>query len=475
MPTKPNVVVCMCDQLRAFETGCYGNQVVRTPHIDRLAREGFRFEQAATNNPVCMPARSCLISGQYSRTCAGRLGNYAEKNEDGSMTLPEYPARERTELLDPTLPEQLQAMGYDTALIGKWHIQPAPDLVGFAKSLYPRVHHRHTGQHYLDGSGREWPVDGYSVEYEADQVDRYLGEREDRPFFLFYSISPPHMPVADAPASYLGMYRPDEVPLRPNVFQDGKPAYDEHWFKVYLWDFLYYQERLPHTDSLPDGFDLRHLTALYYGMVTWVDDMVGRLMVSLDSHGLAENTVVVFLSDHGDNLGSHQRFNKSQLLEESIRIPLIFHAPGRLQPGVNGDQVAQIVDVMPTLLELCGGTGPHVVGRRQPMAAQGRSLLPILTGQRQSLMDDAAYIETDGGQIGIRTPSHLYGMQLADDRRTVADPAWCFYDLRSDPFQQHNLAGSGQQAQLAEELRRRLVAWHQRTPWMQDLHSDTPA
>jgi len=115
---KPNVVVIMCDQLRAFEVGCYGNPVIRTPHIDRLAAEGVRFTHAVSNNPVCMPARSCLLSGQYSRTCQGFLGNYSEKLGDGTATLPEYPEAARRFLLDPTLPEQLKAVGYESTLIG---------------------------------------------------------------------------------------------------------------------------------------------------------------------------------------------------------------------------------------------------------------------------------------------------------------------------------------------------------------------
>jgi arylsulfatase A-like enzyme len=455
---RPNVIVCMCDQLRAFEVGCYGNSVIRTPNIDRLAREGARFEHAVSNNPVCMPARSCLLSGQYSRACAGNLGNHAERDAQGNWVLPEYPSPERRQLLDPTLPEQLRAQGYETALIGKWHVQPAPTLVGFDRAVYPRVHHRHTGQTFVENSGAGEVVAGYSVDYEAARVADYLREKREQPFFLFYSISPPHMPLDDAPARYKTMYSPDEVPLRPNVFVDGKLPYDEHWFKIYLWDFLYYQEHLPHTQQLPPGFDLRHLIARYYGMTTWVDDMVGRLMVGLAANGLAENTIVVFLADHGDNLGSHHTFNKERLMEESIRIPLIFHAPGRWAPRVNETQVASIIDVMPTLLEVCGaGVPPYV---------QGRSLAPILRGESDVMGDGAAYIETTSGQIGVRTASHLYGAQLAPDRSTVADDALCFYDLGADPYELNNLARRDPRPEIAVELRARLMKWHRHTRWL---------
>ena len=460
MQKQPNVIVCMCDQLRAFEVGCYGNPVIRTPHIDQLAREGVRFETAITNNPVCMPARSCLLSGQYSRTCMGDLGNTVALDAQGRAYLPEYPSEQRTQLPGPTLAEQLKAAGYETALIGKWHVQPAPHLVGFEQAVYPRVHHRYTGQTFVENHGEGALVDGYSVEYEAQRVAEYLHAPHEKPFFLFYNISPPHMPVSDAPAKYLQMYAPDEVPLRPNTTVDGRLAYDEHWFKIYLWDFLYYQEHLPHTQQLPPGFDLRHLTALYYGMTTWVDDMLGRMMAELEANGLAENTIVVFVSDHGDNLGSHQRFNKESLFEESIRIPLIFHAPQRLRPHVDQTHLAQIIDVMPTLLDLCGA--------ESPAGMQGRSLMPFLNGAQQIAGDNEAYIETSSGQIGVRTPTHLYGLQLGPDRQPDDSAEW-FYDLRDDPYEMNNLAATGAQSGLAAVLRARLLGWHHRTSWMKEI------
>ena len=466
MSDRPNVIVCMCDQLRAFEVGCYGNPVIRTPNLDRLAQDGVRFEHAVTNNPVCTPARSCLISGQYSRSCMGSHRHAVQKDAAPADPLrDEYPFQERTQLVDPALPEQFRDLGYDTALIGKWHIQPAPHLLGFDYSLFPRVHHRHTGQTFIENTGMGEVVEGFSVEFEAERVDRYLGARTERPFFLFYSISPPHMPLMDAPAHYLNMYAPDEVPLRPNVYVDGELACDEHWFKIYCWDFLYYQEKLPHTTALPAGFDLRHLTALYYGLTTWVDDMMGRILAALQRHGLADDTIVVFLADHGDNLGSHHLFNKSQLIEEAIRIPLIFHAPGRWAPRVNSGQVAQMIDVMPTLLELCGG--------EVPPSAQGRNLAPIITGSCDVLEDDAAFIETDRAQksktwwIGLRTPTHLYGVQLDEDRQTIAEDRYCFFDLRADPYEQNDLARSSQQSDLAKVSRRRLEEWNRITPWLE--------
>lgn len=459
-PTRPNVILCICDQLRAFEVGCYGNEVVRTPHLDRLSAEGVRFETAVSNNPVCMPARSCLLSGQYSRTCMGALGNFAERREDGSSTMPEYPAVGRPHLPAPTLPEMFKTLGYDTALIGKWHIHSAPGPLGFDYSLYPRVHHRHSGQSYVENDGEEFQVEGFSVRFESDQVGGYLRDREHRehPFFLYYSISPPHMPLMDAPETYLDMYDPADIPLRPNVYRDGRLPCDEHWFKVYLWDFLFYEKDLPFTRNLPPGFDLRHLIALYYGMTTWVDDMVGRLMHFLKAYHLAENTIVVFLSDHGDNLGSHHLFNKGRLIEESIRIPLVFHASGRLKPRVDSATTAQLIDVMPTLLSLCGGSVPAHV--------QGSDLASVISGENGPMEDEGVFVETSLGQVGLRTPTHTYGIRIDPKSGKVLDDLECFFDLRTDPYQLSDLRDASRDTGLAAGLRDRVLAWHHATPWM---------
>ena len=153
MNHRPNIIICICDQLRAFEVGCYGNQVIHTPNIDRLARNGVRFEHAVSTDPVCMPARSSLISGQYARTCMGALGNASVPDEHSRPIVASWPLQDRVHLPDSTIAEQFKDAGYDTALIGKWHIHPAPEIVGFDYSLHPRVNHRHTGQDFVENGG----------------------------------------------------------------------------------------------------------------------------------------------------------------------------------------------------------------------------------------------------------------------------------------------------------------------------------
>ena len=451
----------MCDQLRAFEVGCYGNSTIQTPNIDRMASQGVRFETAVTNNPLCLPARSSLLSGQYGRTCTGMLDNVRTRLPNDTVTAAEHPEPGRPHVRDTTLAEQFRTMGYHTAAIGKWHIHSTPRDLGFDYSLIPRVHHRQTNQVFRENGGDEFVVHEWAPNFEARCVKEYLTSRTDQPFFLFYNISPPHPPLSDAPEKYLSMYGPEQIPLRPNVSVDGELPRDEEWFKIYMYDFLYYHhQRSSRPYELPDGFDLRNLIGIYYGLTTWVDDLVGQLLANLESAGLDDNTIVLFTADHGDNLGSHGYWNKGRLIEESIRIPLILRAPG-LASAVVTDQIASIIDIMPTVLDLAGGNIPATV--------QGRSLAPVLRGRCDRMPENHAFIETAGNGVGIRTLSHLYGLMLEDDDRTIVDSPFMFYDLRSDPYQQDNLENGkrSDQEALRGDLRKLLEAWHGNTPWME--------
>ena len=435
---RPNIILCSCDQLRAFELGCYGHRVVRTPSIDKLAQRGVRFDVAISNAPVCTPARSCWLTGQHARTCTGTTRNIAS----------DLPSRERIRLVDPTLPEQLKMLGYTTAVIGKWHVYPDPSTIGFDYALYPLVYEHLSRQLYIENGHRAFVVERFTTEFEIERVEEYIGRKRDRPFFLFYNMVPPHMPLFDVPEKYERMYRSDVVTLRENVYIDGAEPNSPWDFNVYLYNL--FDER-----DLPPDFRLRDLTALYYGMVTCVDDMVGRLMQALERAGVADNTLVVFTSDHGDNLGSHHLFGKSQLFEESIRTPMIFHYPTVIAPGTNTTQVAQSVDIMPTILDL--------LGQEIPKSVQGRSLAPLLLSQSNALAENWAVVET-GRSIGIRTAQYLYGLGMVDRKSRLDRP--CLYDLRQDPYQLTNAAGNNHLAAAETDLQATLLEWDRSTPWL---------
>lgn len=498
----PNIVICMCDQLRAFETGCYGHPVVRTPHMDRMSNRGPWLRTACSNSPLCVPARSVLLSGQYARTCTG--------TSSGFCGFP--PSRQRVVCQEPVLPEVLREAGYRTAAVGKWHLHPAPDLLGFEQAVYPHNLHHHIGQTFYDLAGHHTEVGGFSLDFEMDQVRTFLDQQDpSAPFFLYYNLSPPHMPLLDAPERYTRMYHRDEVLLRENVWKDGKLVHDRDWFRSYLWDYrgnlgLYLNQpevlmtddyrtrkslsptypvralvkdvhdllndpdlgpamrkRFPYLDdSILDDFDLRDLTALYYGMTSCVDDYLGQLMEALEERGQAEDTLVVFLSDHGDNLGSHHLWMKDHLYEESTRIPMLFQWGDRLPPGPVEDQVGSIVDLMPTLLGLAG--------LETPSSCQGANLSPVLKRETAVTGENCAFIETYRQRaLGIRTPTRMFGsvMQGASEAQwgPSEKPEEQFaFDLSLDPFQKRNLAVEAATSPEWTALRERLFRWHRETP-----------
>lgn len=429
--------------------------------MDRLAREGSRFAHGISNSPICMPARSLILSGQPARTCTGLLTNFQE-GEGKKKTMPEHPFPGRPFLRAQTLPEGLQAAGYHTGVIGKWHVHSRPADIGFDYSLIPRVHHRHTGQRFTENGGEEFLVDGYSVDWEAERVGDFLehGRPTDKPFFLYYNISPPHMPLADAPETYRTMYAREEVELRPNCFGKNGLYDDINMFRIYLWDFLFYDHLEPHTLELPEDFDLQTMIALYYGLTTWVDDTLGKLMDNLARLGLDENTLVVFASDHGDMLGSHHRVNKGVLFEESIRVPLIARGPSVEAGAVCEQQIGSLLDLAPTFLDFAGTDIPaHMTGQ---------SLAPVLRCEQATLDRDAAFIENPNN-IGIRTLDTLFGYKdveggvgegpLPEAKTPV------LYDLKSDPYQMNNCAEDPEFAGVRAELEARLLDWHAQTPW----------
>lgn len=460
MRKSPNIIICTCDQLRAFEVGCYANQYIQTPNIDRLAANGIRFETAVSSHPVCMAARSSILSGQYSRRCTGGVSNFALMLKDGGGVLPEYPETGRPHLKDETLPERLHSKGYHNAAIGKWHINSWPNDIGFDEYMIPRVHHCHTGQSFTRNGGPEFVPSGYSIDFESDEVSDFLKSRsvQESPFFLYYNISPPHCPVADAPEYYLSMYDPEKVPIRPNVDLNVELPMQDMWFKIYRYDFRHYYLHLPYADKLPDRYGLRNLIAEYYGLTTWVDDTVGRMMVSLHETGFADNTIVVFTSDHGDMLGSHNRVQKGFLHEESIRIPYIIYVPGIAGGRVITTQVANLADLMPTLLSLAG---IDQVGH-----THGNDLSPIICGDAESVNGGYSFIETEGDGIGVRTPTHIYGLPWSQKKGELEITPHYFYDMIVDPYQMNNLAGTDQQSDIASDLDRILRDWHGKTPFL---------
>jgi len=434
---KPNIVIIFPDQLRWSEVGCYGNPVIRTPNIDRMAAGGVRFTNAFSNFPVCSPARSILLSGRYARS------NGLDRNQDH----PAGPGRPTNR--DTTMAEALNAAGYMTGLVGKWHLAPKPPVLGFKESLRPFFRHRYYQQKFYKNEGKPYIFQEFAPFHELEAAVKFIKDHKDEPFFLYYSPGPPHMPIDDLPDQYRTMYDPAQVVMRPNTIVDGKLAYDENWFKIYMWDFLYYEHLDTFKKQLPKGMNLRDLTALYYGQVSVVDDCAGRVLDIIRELGLEEDTIVLFTADHGDLLGSHGLFNKNTHHEESIHIPMIIRYPRKLETKVVDTQMASLVDVMPTLLDLAGVEIPDSV--------QGQSLVPVLTGRRLTVGNNEVYIETTDHD-GMRTRRYVYAIEREGSRQEM------LFDVIADPYQMNNLASDPQHDKLLKTMRSKVQDWIKRTP-----------
>ncbi|MEM1213964.1 MAG: sulfatase-like hydrolase/transferase [Planctomycetota bacterium] len=469
MAERPNVIVCMCDELRWCGLGCYGHPTVRTPNLDVLAARGVRFETAISNTPICMPARSLLLSGQYARTCAGMTTN-AGWPEDGVRPLqvsgfPQWPTARRRHLPGRTLPERMRDAGYFTSAVGKWHVEAWPDAVGFDHYCIPAHHHAHSAQWFCEDGGPVFSPPGYSVDYEAERVAGLIGERAEKgePFFLYYNISPPHMPLMDAPEGYRTMYGRKDVVTRGNVPEGYEP--DRARMLDYLWDYRHYRDELPYAMELPhDGFDLVDLHALYMGLTTWVDDAVGRMIGALESSGQLDNTVVVFTSDHGDNLGSHGAMGKGSFNDESLRVPMMVAGPGVVEGAVNAGQVASLLDLAPTCLGLAG------IG--DVAGLHGQDLGAVVRGEAEALERDYAIAEAERG-CAVRTPNEKLSFGWVDHhptkfgRRVMTEQPTGYYDLAADPLELDNLIESdGELGEGPERLSGVLREWDAATPWL---------
>ena len=352
-PRRPNVLLLMADQMRHDAMGCAGHPVVRTPHLDALAAGGVRFTQAVTPTPICMAARYSLLTGRR----AAETGVTANAMLPGLAAMPPW----------PTLMTVLAEAGYQTHGIGKFHFHRRP--FGFERQeLMEECIDCLTDDDYLlhlqaAGVPARYPQglrdllyyqpqtsgvpEAYSQNrWVADRSEAFLREharyRPGRPFFLWSSWIAPHPPFAPV-EPWDTLYDPAAMP--PPVYADRPLA----TLPAPAW---------PHRGRL-DGAHLdpgrmARIQALYYGQVSHVDDAVGRVLRALDELGLADNTVVVFCSDHGEMLGDHGLSQKNTPYEASVRVPMLLRWPGHTKPGRVAEDLVGLTDVMPTLVEGLG-------------------------------------------------------------------------------------------------------------------------
>src|SRR5215208_7005412 len=347
MSRAPNILLVMADQLVPFLTGAYGHPVVRTPALDRLAAAGVRFDAAYTPYPLCAPARAALLTGRYAST----LGCY-----DNASLLPSDV---------PTLAHYLSAAGYDTILSGKMHFIGPDQLHGFRRRLTTDVFPAGLAWVPVEDEDGRFVRGGHAHNYVPPNVGvrpwtKFLAFDEEThfraleyvrgrsadaedPFFLVASYHHPHDPF-HVTQELWDLYEDAEieVPVLPARYEETYSAMD-------LWaNEAHEVDRV----ALDDPDNLAALRRAYYGLVTYVDRKLGELLAALEQTGELDDTVVVFLSDHGDMLGEKRMVQKRCFYEWSVRVPLVVALPSEAAAGTTVAEPVSLLDVLPTLLDL---------------------------------------------------------------------------------------------------------------------------
>jgi len=410
---RPNVVFLLADQWRAQATGYAGNSIVETPHLDALARQSVNFTNAVSGCPVCCPYRGSLMTGQYPLTHGVFLNDVCLSSDAFSLA------------------EAFNAAGYHTGYVGKWHLDgqgrasfiPPERRQGFQYWRAAECTHNYNKSIYYADDPEKLFWKGYDAIDQTEDARHYLRDHRDEPFALVLSWGPPHNPYQTAPEAFRKRFRAEDMQLRPNVPEEMVDA-------------------------------ARNDLAGYYAHCAALDVCAGRIIDELDELGLAEDTILVFTSDHGDMIGSQGNQRKQRPWDEAIRVPFLVRYPRLLGSGAKEITLPiNAPDIMPTLLGLCGIDVPDTV--------EGTDRTDLITGKAPD-GDEAALItcpspfgewtRPKGGREyrGIRTRRYTYVRTL--------DGPWLLYDNQADPYQMNNLVGKPEHAALQAELETMLTA-----------------
>jgi arylsulfatase A-like enzyme len=462
--SPPNLLVIMTDQQRSTAISCAGDSVLKTPNLDRLAAQGVLYRNAVTPCPVCVPARTSILTGKSMH------GTRVTGNDAASDT----------ELdCGPSFDNLLAARGYKTEYHGKYHapyrlartyLNPVPytgkrvegapshrrqyleylDRHAPARPLKPGelmsrdfqrpyvparldARHKDPNAEFSQGEVFGWlqiPKEHSLSAYTVDEAIHSLDRLKGGPFSLTCSIGPPHPPFLNV-SPYRGMDPDRDIPL-PNNF-DHDMTHSP------------YRERAARMTPYRDAANVRSGLSIYYGMVKEVDDNVGRLLRRLDEHGIADNTLVVFLSDHGEMMGSHGMGSKMVFYEESVAVPLILRVPGRIRAGGVVETPASAMDLFATILDYLGLDAPQ----REGYSLRGAS-------------PDFRVSEWAGENVpNFMVRTRDWKLIMAKNPASKARDA--LFHMKEDPHEMTNLLGApGDRARYrtqAEEMKDRLIAW----------------
>lgn len=395
--SKPNVLIILSDQWRASAFGFSGNPDIKTPNIDMLAAESANCYHAVSGIPVCSPFRATLMTGQRPLTHGVFMNDV--QLDTGAVTIGKV----------------MSEAGYQTAYIGKWHIDgqgrnsfipPGNRRQGFQYWKTMECSHNYNHSQYYADSPDTLLWEGYDAIAQGHDAEQYIinHAKDEDPFFLIVSWGPPHAPYQTAPQKYRDMYNPEKLYLRPNV---------------------------------PDNIQqqVRNDLAGYYAHCSALDEMAGLLRQALKTSGADDKTIILFISDHGDLLGSHGYYKKQQPYDESIRIPMLYYIPATLGGrAVKLDALINADDIMPTLLGLCDVDIPETV--------EGIDYSNYLRGGKNPgdtvtwiscIQPFGQWSRKMGGKEyrGLRSMQYTYTRDL--------NGPWQLFDNKTDPFQMHNL------------------------------------
>jgi arylsulfatase A-like enzyme len=475
-PVKPNIIFIMTDDHAYQAVGAYGSEINRTPNLDRIADEGIVFRNSFVCNSICAPSRAALLTGKHSHA-SGHLDN-----------------RHRFDSSQVTFPKLLQGAGYQTALIGKWHLKSEPTGFDYWNILPGQ------GSYYNPDfieMGRTYRETGYATTIITDMAIEWLEKRDpSRPFCLLVHHKAPHRNWMPDTIDF-GLFDGTRFPVPANFFDDyqGRQAAAEQEMSIMKdmlmasdlkitgtdgdslsqseKDYLWYLNRrltpeqrtawLREYDSISRAYNEnplsgdslavyklnRYLTD-YLRTIQSVDRNTGRLLDYLGSSGLLKNTLVVYTSDQGFYLGEHGWFDKRFMYEESFRTPLMMRLPESFTAHGDIEQMVQNIDFAPTFLELAGVEPPADI--------QGVSLVPLLKGLKPKKWRDALYYHYYEYPAEHAVKRH-YGIRT--DRYKLIHfyndiDKWELYDLSTDPHEMNNLIDDPSYDNTEKDLRKRL-------------------
>jgi arylsulfatase A-like enzyme len=447
---RPNIVLLVADDQRHDTIAALGNPHIRTPHLDRLVREGFALTRAICPNPICTPSRAEILTG-----CSGMHNGVLDF---GGHINPE---------LTP-LATALGAVGYHTCYVGKWHNNGRPDAFGYTecRGLFAGGGARwwteqqdahgvpvtgYRGWIFQTVDGTKFPEEGVGLTPDisrkfADAAISLIAQPPaDRPYFLHVNFTAPHDPLL-WPPGYRSAYGPDDVPL-PDSFAPEHP-FDHGNLRGRDEQLLPW----PRTEQL-----VREDLAVYYAVVSHLDDQVGRILQALRDVGDADDTIVIFTSDHGLAMGSHGLRGKQNMYEHTVRVPLVLAGPG-IPAGGRSDAFVYLRDLYPTICQLADASVPPSV--------RARSAVPILSDPDASIHSHVfAYFRNFQRMISSSRWKLIHYPQL--DRYQL-------FDLQTDPSELTDRSADPSVAAVREDLRRRLTTWQREVndPVAAQLHED---